>query len=262
MADNVADWDALAADVTANFLATGHWFATGTPLLPEPVDWDALALEVTANFLLTGQWFAGPSTPPATAFAFVNDPSSTLDTRNVSVAVTGNTAVQTGGLAVNLTEQALPDLGLLVPYAWPRLPDAPDGSPVRVPLTWDGARDGWFTPDFDGTGTSLLLTLRIATPGDAPDERLAVGSVADDAALTVGIPLASTALVPFPEETLRPEDELPFVDLGSFAPGEAKPFDLVFTYHWGDGTTDEAFRVNFFAYTVSPVPTPEAAELL
>lgn len=226
------------------------------------IDWNALAADVAANFLATGRWFATPSTTPTTPFAYVNDPSSTVDTRAVSVAIAGNTVAETGGLAVNVTDQALPDLGLLVPYVWPRLPDAPDGSPVRVPLAWDDQERGWSTPDFAGTGTSLLLTLRIATPDGAPDRRVAVGEVANDEALTEAIPLNSAALVPFPEETLRPGDELPFAGLGGFAPGEAKPFDLVFTYHWGDGGPDEAFRVNFYAFTLSPVTAQESAGLL
>ena len=79
------------------------------------IDWDALAADVTANFLATGQWFVTPSAAPPTSFAYVNDPSSTLDTSAISVAITGNTVTETGGLAVNLTDQALPDLGLLVP---------------------------------------------------------------------------------------------------------------------------------------------------
>ena len=227
------------------------------------IDWDALAADVTANFEATGQWFATPSAAPAAPFAYVNDPSSTLDTGAISVAIAGNTVTETGGLAVNLTDRALPDLGLLVPYAWPRLPDAPDGSPVRVPLAWDDQEHGWSTPDFDGRGTGLLLTLRIATPDGAPDGRVAVGSVANDEALTEAIPLNSAALVPFPEETLRPGDALPFADLGGFAPGEAKPFDLVFTYHWGEGGgPDEAFRVNFYAFTLSPAAAQESAGLL
>lgn len=50
------DWDALAAEATANFEATGQWFP-GQPVPPPPVDWDALAARITANFEATGQWF-------------------------------------------------------------------------------------------------------------------------------------------------------------------------------------------------------------
>lgn len=55
------DWNALAQQVQAGFAATGTWFAGGLPpLLPnreEPVDWNALAAEAEANFVATGQWF-------------------------------------------------------------------------------------------------------------------------------------------------------------------------------------------------------------
>ena len=52
------DWDALAAQVQANFAATGQWFAPDGPRLPEPVtDWDALAAQVQANFAATGTWY-------------------------------------------------------------------------------------------------------------------------------------------------------------------------------------------------------------
>jgi hypothetical protein len=60
------DWDSLAAQATANFLATGQWFTDITPAIPDRVDWDALAAEVQRNFAQTGAWFLGESgaTPP------------------------------------------------------------------------------------------------------------------------------------------------------------------------------------------------------
>lgn len=56
-------WNVLAAEVQANFAATGQWFlgpdtaqASSIPDSGEP-DWNALAAEVQANFAATGQWF-------------------------------------------------------------------------------------------------------------------------------------------------------------------------------------------------------------
>ena len=50
------------------------------------------------------------------------------------------------------------------------------------------------------------------------------------------------------------------LSLGGFAPGEAKPFDLIFTYHWGEGGgPGEAFRVNFYAFTLSPAAAQDSA---
>jgi hypothetical protein len=51
------EWDALAAQVLANFTETGQWFAPGGPVLAEPVDWDVVAAQVQANFASTGSWF-------------------------------------------------------------------------------------------------------------------------------------------------------------------------------------------------------------
>ncbi|MBX6744074.1 MAG: CHRD domain-containing protein [Acetobacteraceae bacterium] len=51
------DWNALAADVQANFAATGQWFASGGPDIPPDADWNALAATVLANFEATGSWY-------------------------------------------------------------------------------------------------------------------------------------------------------------------------------------------------------------
>jgi glycosyl hydrolase family 16 len=69
------DWNAIAAQVMANFEATGSWSAGGgsttpreEPAAPEapapspepvadgPVDWNAIAAQVTANFASSGSW--------------------------------------------------------------------------------------------------------------------------------------------------------------------------------------------------------------
>ena len=79
MAGNVVDWNVLAADVLANFQATGRWFASGQPPLPEPVDWDALAAQVLANLAATGQWFAegvGQTPPEPEPQTYIEVPSA------------------------------------------------------------------------------------------------------------------------------------------------------------------------------------------
>ncbi len=54
------DWNALAAQVEANFAATGSW-DLNAPAIPAPpvaaaVDWNAIAAQVEANFAATGSW--------------------------------------------------------------------------------------------------------------------------------------------------------------------------------------------------------------
>ena len=67
----VVDWNALAAQVEANYAATGRWELpseshAAAPAAPAPapapaqsgvVDWNALAAQVTANFEATGHWY-------------------------------------------------------------------------------------------------------------------------------------------------------------------------------------------------------------
>ncbi|MBL6078376.1 family 16 glycosylhydrolase [Belnapia sp. T18] len=62
------DWNTIAAQVLANFNATGKWeMPSGdashspapapAPSHDQPVDWHALAAQATANFEATGHWF-------------------------------------------------------------------------------------------------------------------------------------------------------------------------------------------------------------
>ncbi len=55
------DWNALAAQVLANYEATGIWYLDGVGLgtidPSEPQDWNALAAQVTGNYEATGVWY-------------------------------------------------------------------------------------------------------------------------------------------------------------------------------------------------------------
>jgi hypothetical protein len=87
------------------------------------------------------------------------------------------------------------------------------------------------------------------------------GSVADDETLTRPLQDLTFTFDGLPE-TLSPDDLIPFVDLGSFAPLQAKFLDLVFTYDWGDDRSCCALRTAFGAFTVAPVPEPSTLSLL
>jgi hypothetical protein len=88
LADDV-DWNAIAAQVMANYEATGSWYVSDAtppvsqpdpapepeqpppaaeqpPPAPEeaPVDWNAIAAQVLANYEATGSWYMGDTTPP------------------------------------------------------------------------------------------------------------------------------------------------------------------------------------------------------
>ena len=89
-----------------------------------------------------------------------------------------------------------------------------------------------------------------------------IGSLPRPAWHTVQLDLARYTDLPWLPETLSPDDLIPFVDLGSFAPLQAKFLDLVFTYDWGDDRSCCALRTAFGAFTVAPVPEPSTLSLL
>jgi hypothetical protein len=162
--------------------------------------------------------------------------------------------------AINLTNKVLPDVGFFVPSVWPRIFN-PDGSLSSFALTWRNDKNGWFTDNFDSTGTSLLVTVGIQTQDNVPNGRVRAGSVADDQTLTRPIQDLTFIFAGLPE-TLSPDDLMPFVDLGSFSPSEGKFLDLVLTYNWGDDRPCCALRTAFGAFTLAPVPEPGVLSLV
>ena len=85
------------------------------------------------------------------------------------------------------------------------------------------------------TGVSLLVTLDNATG------RIRFGDVANDTGLA---PLDPTRSYSGVLETRTADDLVPFLDLGSFAAGDAKLFNLVYTYHFGDGKSRKRCRLH------------------
>lgn len=193
-------------------------------------------------------------------FDYFNDPTSDtgpFDHRTID----GDTITYYGWTVTNEGEFK-PEIDLYNPFLWVRLgttEDPVNGEPHDlIPLTWNNGKDGWYTKDFAGTGTSLLVTLQINTPTGAQDTldgEVAVGKVAADNSLSEVFTLQDT----FPDynsenlEVLHRGDKVPFVNLGSFEPGQTKTYDLAFTFDWGRGEhPDTALRVNGGTYTIVP----------
>ena len=157
--------------------------------------------------------------------------------RSCGDAITGqcanNTIVYSGRMATN-GATAQPDIGLFVPFIWP---NDMTKSPTQQAISWNNRLNGWYSQNFDNLGTSLLVTLDIPTPNNTPNGTVLAGQVADGTGVSVFGPSSDSPNVgaPYPPETLAATDALPFVDLGSFAAGESKPFSLIFTYTFGDG---------------------------
>ncbi|WP_256325229.1 PEP-CTERM sorting domain-containing protein [Nitrosospira sp. Nsp18] len=191
---------------------------------------------------------------PAAAFTFQDDPSSTWNGDELTErSISGNVVTYQNLFARNDTADPLPALSFAIPFAWPNVDNS-----TYLPMQWRNDLNGWFTDNFNNTGTSLTVSLT----GPAASTVL-MGDLAD---LTGSQPLpltepcqsgsVSCTDAPYPPETRNSTDLIPIFSLGAFAPNETKRFDVSFTYSFGDQRV-EALRTSFIGNTVSPIPEPE-----
>jgi hypothetical protein len=198
----------------------------------------------------------------ARTFVWHNDPNSSVDTSNVhrigDPGVPGSDSLTYTGFSVtNTSNGPLSDVGFFIPFAWARI-DNPD--PARTlnhyeSLTWDNSQKGFVDSNFNNTGETVLLTPTIVTSPDTRDRRVAAGNVGDITDTHVFTPNSTSdeyGLPPFyPPETIQHNDVLPFADLGSFAVGQSKTFDIIWTAHWS-GEDRGAVRVADFGVSLAP----------
>jgi len=199
--------------------------------------------------------------PPAAAFTFQDDPSSTWNGDNSTTRTfAGNTVTYHDLFVRNETSNSLPALNFAIPFAWPVVSGAAGES--QVPMQWRNDLHGWFTDNFNNTGTSLTVT-----PANPNPLSIVMGQIADltgSAQLpltepcTSGSPSCTQAT--YPPETRALGDQIPAISLGAFAPHETKRFDLSFNYSYGD-QRGGALPTAFIANTISPVPEPETYAL-
>jgi hypothetical protein len=188
---------------------------------------------------------------PAAAFTFQDDPSSTWD-GDATPNIIGNVITYQNFFARNDTADPLPSLSFAIPFAWSRVDDS-----TYLPMQWRNDLNGWFTNNFNNTGTSLTISL--TSPAASS---VLMGNLAD---LTGSQPLPLTEPcqsgsisctdAPFPPETRNSTDLIPIFSLGAFAPNETKRFDVSFTYSFGDQRVG-ALPTAFIGNTVSPIPEP------
>jgi hypothetical protein len=196
----------------------------------------------------------------ARTFVWHDDPNSRFDTSNAHFIGTppltpGSDSLHYTGFAVtNTSTQPLSDVGFFIPFAWARI-DKPNGKLDHLEsLTWDNSQKGFVDSNFNNTGEAVLLTPTIVTSPDTKDRRVAAGNVGDitdthvydSTSLQNGVPLSFAPL-----ETIQHNDLLPFADLGSFAVGESKTFDIIWTAHWS-GADLGAVRVAAFGASLAP----------
>jgi hypothetical protein len=190
---------------------------------------------------------------PAAAFTFQDDPSSTWNGDELTErSINGNVVTYQNLFARNDTADPLPALSFAIPFAWPNVDNS-----TYLPMQWRNDLNGWFTGNFNNTGTSLTVSLT----GPAASSVL-MGDLAD---LTGSQPLpltepcqsgsVSCTDAPYPPETRDSSDLIPIFSLGAFAPNETKRFDVSFTYSFGDRRVG-ALPTAFIGNTVSPIPEP------
>jgi hypothetical protein len=200
---------------------------------------------------------------PATAFTLRDDPSSTWR-RDASTTASTNGNIYTVHelLVQNLTSNSLPELGFTVPFVWQRIGE----TSTYLPMEWRNDLNGWFTSNFNNTGTSLTVSLT-----NPPASSVLMGNLADltgsqQLPLTEPCSSGSPSCITGtgqPPETRNSTDLVPLFSLGAFAPNEEKRFDVSFTYAFGDGRMGIGdVTTSFFGHTVSPIPEPESYAML
>jgi len=179
------------------------------------------------------------------AHQWLDIPNPTIDPTHSTPDIHGNVISYSGLRATNDSDTALPDVGVWLPYIWVRNPPLEGDLISERALTWDKHLDGWYTSDFAGTHESLLVTAKFITDPEHPDDALMPKHVAhatSDSPTPVDFPTTGGGDGPFEQETIQPNDLLPFTDIGPLAAHGFKTFDVEFTFHWG-GSTTGAYRV-------------------
>ncbi|SFO00209.1 PEP-CTERM sorting domain-containing protein [Nitrosospira briensis] len=192
-------------------------------------------------------------TVPAAAYTLQDDPSSTWSGDSLTTrTINGNVVTYQNLFAQNLTSNSLPALSFAIPFIWPNI------DTTYVPMEWRNDLNGWYTSNFNNTGTSLTVSLTSPVASAVFMGELADLTGSQQLPLTepcqAGSPSCTPA--PYPPETRNLTDLIPIISLGAFAPDETKRFDLSFTYSFGDQRV-EALPTAFIGNTVSPVPEPE-----
>jgi len=197
-------------------------------------------------------------TVPASAYTLQDDPSSTWSGDSSTIrTINGNVVTYQNLFAQNLTTNSLPALSFVVPFIWPNIDS------TYLPIEWRNDLNGWYTSDFNNTGTSLTVTLTNPIASSVLMGELAdltgSGQLPFTEPCQSGSPSCTPA--PYPAETRHSTDLVPIFSLGAFEPEEVKRFDLSFTYSFGDGKV-EALPTAFIGNTVSPIPEPETYAML
>jgi hypothetical protein len=199
---------------------------------------------------------------PATAFTLRDDPSSTWGGDASTTEITnGNVYTVQNLLVQNLTANPLPELSFTIPFVWQSVDET-----TYLPMEWRNDLNGWFTSNFNNTGTSLTVSLTSPSASSVLMGDLADLTGSQQLPLTEPCSSGSPSCITGtgqPSETRNSTDLVPLFSLGAFAPNEEKRFAVSFTYAFGDGRMGIGdVTTSFFGHTVSPIPEPESYAML
>jgi hypothetical protein len=201
---------------------------------------------------------------PAAAFTLRDDPSSIWDDdASTTITTSGNVYTVHNLLVQNLTATSLPELSFTIPFVWQKIADI--DQTTYLPMEWRNDLNGWFTSNFNNTGTSLTVSLTTPSATSVLMGNLADLTGSQQLPLTEPCSGSPSCIMGEgqPPETRSLTDAIPLFSLGAFAPNEEKRFDVSFTYAFGDGRTGIGdLATTFSGNTVSPIPEPESYAML
>lgn len=176
------------------------------------------------------------SSASATTFKFQENPNLVPQPGPANVIPEGNRlTILNADTVKNVGSETTPESIYIFPFLFAEVGDS------FVGLEWENSLDAYTNSDYDGLGNRLILNLTNFT------ERVRLGDLADVtgvAPLPLMIPCDNSPScpdgpppLPLPPLSQDSDDEVPFVNLGVFAPDESKSFDVVFDFTYADNRT-------------------------
>lgn len=197
----------------------------------------------------------------ASSFTFQENPNLVPQPGQSTVIPEGNTlTILDADTVKNVGSTPTAESIYIFPFLYANVGDS------FVGLEWENSLDAYTNSDYDGLGNRLIVSLTNFT------ERVRLGDLADitgTAPLPLMLPCDNSPScpsepppLPLPALSQDSDDEIPFINLGSFAPEESKSFDAVFDFAYEDNRVGPLRLFPTFsvlsAVSITQQPEPEA----
>ena len=198
--------------------------------------WKAIntVLTLSAGFSLLGVTLRIQKATAAT-FPYQENPAIAVDPTQAIRSENGNVlTAQNAAILTNTSDQPAPNTIYTIPFIFVNV----EGTPIT--LGWENDADAYINENYDGLGNRLSLAITNFA------RRIRLGHAADltgQAPLPLVIPCDNSPSCPPPAPSPLPvamqdaDDEIPFFEVGSFAPGETKAIDAVLSFSYEDERT-------------------------